>query len=371
MVRSQRTDQRLVARASIGDRPRKPSALASCTTYPPTAPAAPVTARVRPGASASSSRASHAVSPFMGSVAASASVAPAGLRTTDSQAPRRARRTRPAAPGAPRSSHDTMARPGRSVRTPSPICSRSPAASMPGTCRGAMSLEPLGPATAAQHRVGRVHRRSPHPDAYLSGARLGIGQIDQAEDLGTAELRDPHRHTWSASLRVVPACPGALALVEGAMSPSSRLRRGSLPGVYQLRPRPTTDGGIYRSHGSPVQHARRRGRAPLHMVRLGERFPHRHVGGACHLARVIRRSGGDRPLFPARPKRRVDGLSAGAGGRPMAETRAGRRSPGSPGGVAMARVDRRGGGLGRARHRHGHPRGPSDAPARWPRPIGR
>ncbi|MGA2472628.1 MAG: hypothetical protein ABSG39_03930 [Acidimicrobiales bacterium] len=52
--------------------------------YPPTAPAAPVTANVPPGASASSSSAARAVSPFIGSVAASTSVAAAGASATES-----------------------------------------------------------------------------------------------------------------------------------------------------------------------------------------------------------------------------------------------------------------------------------------------
>ena len=31
-----------------------------------------------------------------------------------------------------------------------------------------------------------------HPDAHLAGTGLGVRQVDQAQDLGTAELRDPH-----------------------------------------------------------------------------------------------------------------------------------------------------------------------------------
>ena len=241
---------------------------------------------------------------------------------------------------------------------------------MPGTCGGAMSLS----------RSARPPLRSTVSVGFTAAART---RMRTSPGPGSGSGRSTRRRTSGPPNSVIPTArmvgestggpgmPGSARPGRRCDVPKPRLHHGDLPGVYQLRPRPTTDGGIYRSHGSPVQHARRRGRAPLHMVRLGERFPHRHVGGACHLARVIRRSGGDRPLFPARPKRRVDGLSAGAGGRPMAETRAGRRSPGSPGGVAMARVDRRGGGLGRARHRHGHPRGPSDAQRGWPRPIGR
>ncbi|MFC7108600.1 hypothetical protein ACFQQB_54330 [Nonomuraea rubra] len=56
-----------------------PASLASWTTYPPTVPAAPVTATVAPAGSASVSSASRAVSPFIGRVAAWTSESPAGI----------------------------------------------------------------------------------------------------------------------------------------------------------------------------------------------------------------------------------------------------------------------------------------------------
>ena len=88
---------------------RRPSALANCTAYPPTAPAAPVTANVLPGSRDNTSSAWRAVNPFIGSVDASASETPAGERATDSAGTTTRSAYAPSAPSGTSDRHDPVA----------------------------------------------------------------------------------------------------------------------------------------------------------------------------------------------------------------------------------------------------------------------
>ena len=118
---------------------------------------------------------------------------------------RRTRRARPRArrsrPGARRGSTMaiTWSPTPRSVTTPSPICSSTPATSMPGTWGGWHVLEPLRPGTTAQLGVGGVDRSGPDADPDLARPRLGVGQLHHVQDLGAAEPRDPHRSHRTAA----------------------------------------------------------------------------------------------------------------------------------------------------------------------------
>ncbi len=51
--------------------------------------------------------------------------------------------------------------------------------------------------------VDRVHPSGPYGDAYLAGARVGLLGIDEAEDIGAAELGKAHfLHAATVTLTV-------------------------------------------------------------------------------------------------------------------------------------------------------------------------
>ena len=107
-----------------------PARLASCTAYPPTAPPAPLIRRRCPAVSpASSKSACHAVSPTIGSAAASGSgmLVGAGARTSAG-----ARTYSAAAPSATIGRKPMTLSPTATFVTPSPSASTVPDTSMPG-----------------------------------------------------------------------------------------------------------------------------------------------------------------------------------------------------------------------------------------------